>query len=321
MMKNYYLVTTEHLEEALWFRDDGDFATGMNYVAIQAALMPEVIVLVFILMSNHVHFVLHGARAAVEAFVNNYKARYALYMRRQYGSKEFLRRNRLDVKLISEDEDDALERAMAYVQMNCVAASICLYPGQYSWGTGNAFFQPGWEDGRVGNKNHPACNENHRTNGYGCNPTVSCRRLESLSGRERIRLLHSGEALKLPEEWLLSDAGYVLPESYADVEQVEKVFRSPNRMQYFLNSSSKARKRLEAEDEKRPAFRDQVILGAIPDLLRSLFQKSVFGALSIQEQAEALRQIRFRFSAGVHQAARVCGISYAEAAKLLDTSC
>lgn len=32
-MKNYYLVTTEHLEEALWFRDDGDYATGMNYVA------------------------------------------------------------------------------------------------------------------------------------------------------------------------------------------------------------------------------------------------------------------------------------------------
>ena len=89
---------------------------------------------------------------------------------------------------------------------------------------------------------------------------------------------------------------------------------------YFLNSSSKARKRLEAEDENLPAFRDQVILGALPDLLQSLFQKPSFMSLSAIEQAETLRQIRFRFSAGVHQAARVCGISYADAARLLDTA-
>ena len=68
-MRKYYLVTTEHLEESLWFRDNEDFVTGMNYVAIQAALMPEVVVLVFILMSNHVLFVLYGIRADVEAFV------------------------------------------------------------------------------------------------------------------------------------------------------------------------------------------------------------------------------------------------------------
>jgi hypothetical protein len=63
-----------------------------------------------------------------------------------------------------------------------------------------------------------------------------------------------------------------------------------------------------------------VILGALPDLLQSLFQKPSFMSLSAIEQAETLRQIRFRFSAGVHQVARVCGISYADAARLLDTA-
>lgn len=294
------MVTTAHLEEALWFRDDQDFATGMNYVAIQAVLSPRVIVLVFILMSNHVHFVLYGTRAEVEAFVNFFKGRYSIYLSRKYGTKEFLRRNSLDIREISEKEVESLERVLAYVQVNCVAANICLYPGQYPWGTGSAFFKTGWE--RAGS------------------PTVNLRRLGDLSGRERIRLLHSGDALKLPDDWLLSDAGFVLPESYVDVKRVESIFRNPRRMQYFLNSSSKARKRLEAEDENLPAFRDQVILGALPDLLQSLFQKPAFGALSTPEQAETLRQIRFRFSASVHQAARVCGISYADAARLLDTA-
>lgn len=296
-MRKYYLVTTEHLEEDLWFREDEDFVTGMNYVAIQAALMPRVIILVFILMSNHVHFVLYGTREGVESFVNGFKGRYSLYMHRKYGVKEFLRRNKLDIKEISKDEAEALERVFAYVQMNCVAANICLYPSQYPWGTGNAFFKAGVISG-----------EAHKY-----------RRVEDISGRELVRLLHSKDALKLPDKWLLSDVGFVLPESYVDVKHVEAVFRTPKRMQYFLSSSSKARKRLEAEDVNMPAFRDQVILGAMPDLLQSLFQKSTFGALSAQEQAETLRQLRFRFSAGVHQAARVCGITYADAAKLLDT--
>ncbi len=303
-MRKYYLVTTKHLEDGLWFRDEEDFVTGMNYVAIQAALTPEVIVLAFILMSNHVHFVLSGTRLEVEAFVNGFKGRFSHYLGRKYGVKEFLRRNKMDIKEISEDEAEALERAIAYVQMNCVAASICLYPGQYPWGTGSTFFQAGW-DGRNSGSRHAA---------------QKYRRLRNLSGRERIRLMHSRAALKLPNEWLLSESGFVLPESYVDVNHVESVFRSSKRMQYFLSSSSKARKRLEAEDEKLPAFRDQVILGALPDLLQSLFQKPAFGALSTQEQAETLRQVRFRFSAGIHQAARVCGISYTEAARLLDTA-
>ena len=303
-MKKYYLVTTEHLEDGLWFRDDEGFSTGMNYVAIQAALSPEVIVLVFILMSNHVHFVLYGTREEVEAFVNGFKGRYSLYLRRRYGVKEFLRRNALDIKEISGVDADALERAMAYVQMNCVAASICLYPGQYPWGTGNAFFRSGWVE--PGSGRRTAADKGLR--------------LGDFSGRKLMRLMHSGEALNLPGEWLLSDAGFVLPDSYVDTARVEAIFRSPKRMQYFLNSSSKARKRLGAEDENLPAFRDQVILGAMPDLLQSLFQKPVFEVLSAPEQAETLRQIRFRFSAGVHQAARVCGISYAEAARLLDTA-
>ena len=28
--KDYWLVTTEHLKEGLWFRDDDDYKVGMN---------------------------------------------------------------------------------------------------------------------------------------------------------------------------------------------------------------------------------------------------------------------------------------------------
>ncbi len=121
----------------------------------------------------------------------------------------------------------------------------------------------------------------------------------------------------VPKDWMVGTEGFILPQSYVAVKDVEFRFKSAKRMNYFLNSSSKARKRLEA-GANLPAFRDQIILAAIPDLCRSLYQKENFARLSFEEQSELARQIRFRFSADANQLARVCGISYADVALLLN---
>ena len=288
-MIRIYLLSTEHLESGLWFRDEEDFKVAMNYVAIQAALCPDVIVLAFILMSNHVHFVLKGKREDVEAFVNSFKTRYSLYLQKKYGVNEFLRRNHVDVKYIPY-EDEAVERAIAYVQMNCVAANICAYANQYMWGTGGVFFNPS---------------------------VVRGKRIGDMSERSISKLLHS-EFKEVPPDWIVGEDCFILPQNFVDVKEVEALFRTPKRMNYFLNSSSKARKRLEV-DENLPAFRDQTILVNLPDLCSSLFQKYSFGQLSPDQQKETVKQIRFRFSADPNQIARVCGINYAAAAKMLDS--
>ena len=287
VMKRIYLLSTEHLEDGLWFREEEDFKVAMNYVAIEAARHPEVQVLAFILMSNHVHFVLKGRREDVVAFVESFKQRYSLYYQKKYGVKEFLRRNGLDIKEIPYD-NEAPEKVISYVQMNSVAANICAFCNQYPWGTGNLFFNA---------------------------TTPKGIKLGNMSDRARQKALHSNFT-KLPEHWILGDDGYILPCCYVDVKAVEQLFRTPKRMQYFLHSSSKARKRL--ENTCLPAFRDQVILAAIPDLCQSLFQKDSFSALTEEEQSEFLRQLRFRFSADINQLARVCGLTYADAARIIE---
>lgn len=65
----------------------------MNFVAIQAACSPEVVVLAFILMSNHVHFVVAGAREEVDAFFQQFKRRYGVYFSARWGVKRLLRTN------------------------------------------------------------------------------------------------------------------------------------------------------------------------------------------------------------------------------------
>ncbi len=290
-MKKYYLISTEHLEKMLWFRSEEDFKVGMNYVAIQAAANPKVTVLAFVLMSNHVHLVMMGHIEDVLAFVNQFKTRYSKYIQRRYGIKELLRRNKIHLKAVDPYEFDSLQRVIAYVQMNPVAANICSHPVQYPWGTGNAFF----------------------------NETVPvAKRLGDYSKSALGRVLHS-ECDLLPQDWRITADGYILPQCYVDVASVERCFRSPKRMNFYYSSSSKARKRIESSDSNLPSFRDQIILAAVPDLCRTLFQKDGFEQLVIAERSELLRQLRFRFSADVGQMARVCGLSYTDAARLLDS--
>ena len=284
----YWLVTTEHLEDRLLFRDFQDFVVGMNYVAVQA-FRSGVFVLAFVLMSNHLHFVLQCGREQAEAFMDGWKTAYSRYLWKKYGSKEHLRRLKVNYKPIEGDE--ALEWAIAYVQMNPVAANICVNPFDYPWGTGNCFFRVSMEQ----KQGTP---------------------LGTLSARQQLKILHS--RAELPGEWLVDPAGYVLPESYVRVDWVEAAYRTPRRMQFFLQNSSKAKQRMDEEDAHLPAFRDQVILAAVPDLCQSLFRRRSVKELADEQLVELLRQLRFRFSAGANQLARVTGLSYEAAARYLD---
>ena len=282
-----WLVTTDHLTDRIWFRDEDDFKVGMNLVAVLACVYP-VEILAFTLMSNHVHFVLACSYEQAKQFANEFKRRYAQHVRKKYGAKEYLRGNDLDIRPL-DGMDESQEWGIAYVQMNCVAANICLSPINYPWGTGNSFFKT--------------------------TPTRG-RRLDSFSGRARMRLLHSEE--ELPPHLIVGEDGYILPESYVQVDRVESIFRTPKRMNYFLQNSSKAKRRRESGKTEAPSFRDQVVQSAIPDLCQTLFRKRSFGDLAEEEQAELLRQLRFRFSSNPNQLARVTGLSYETVVSMLD---
>lgn len=285
----FFLITTDHLETRLWFLDDDDFKTGMNYVAT-VAFMFGVRIIAFILMSNHVHFVLECTRELALRFITEFKRLYSRYLNQRHGTKELLRGNGVDIQELRLG-DESLERAIAYVQMNCVAANICSHPTHYPWGCGQAFFHPAKAGGRP---------------------------LGEISARAKRRMLHC--AVELPGEWLLCEEGYVLPTSYLNVRYVEQLYRTPNRMNYFLHTSSKARKRVVSGETGLPSFRDQTILPAVPELCKTLFGKASFGELEREEQVELLRQLRFRFSSDVNQLARVTALTYAAAARLLEDS-
>lgn len=285
-MMSFFLITTKAFKDRIWFRDSEDFRVAMNYVAIAAFAM-GVNVLAFILMSNHVHFVVEGDYDKAKEFIDRFKKLYGTWLRNKYGSAEFLRRVGVDFQPLRA-EDESLLRAIAYVQMNSVAANICPFPQLYVWGTGNAFF----------NTEKPHCHE-----------------LGTLSARAQKRLIHSH--IVLPADYTVGDVDYILPQSYVPVQFVEGLFRSAKRYLYFLNNSSKASKHL--EKSPAPSFEDQVLIAACRNLVYSLFRAKSIDELSDPRKAELLSQMSRRFSADLNQLSRVTGIPYEQAARLLDS--
>ena len=281
----FFLVTTNHLTERLLFKDDEDFRTAMNCVAIAAFLL-KVNVLAFVLMSNHVHFVLQCPEEKAFAFVHKFKQLYGRHINRKYQSISYLRRLRVDVREL-QAENESLHKGIAYVQMNPVAANITPSAVQYPWGSGALYFN--------------MC-ESRGTE------------IGSLSQRKQEDFLHS--KVVLPVNWRLGTEGYILPESYVVVRFVEKLFRSPKRYSFFLNNSSKSKMHL--EKDAAPSFRDQVVLAAIPDLCRSLYRKDNMSLLTAEQTTDCVRQLKRRFSMDVNQLARVTGIPSPDLARLLE---
>ena len=284
----FFLVTTDHLSEGIWFRDDQDFKVGMNYIAI-IALETGIKVLAFILMSNHVHLVLQCTEEDAGWFINELKRRYSEYLNRRYGTDDFLRLNKIDIQRLSL-EDESLERAIAYTLMNCVAANICLTASDYPWSSVKAYFQV--------------------TSPKGV-------RFGDMSKSSRRRILHSKSII--PEDTIVGEDGYILPGSFIPVKFVESIFRSPKRLSYFLLNSSKAKRRWDASEGGQPTFKDQVILAAVPDMCMSIFRKKDAAELDSDELVELIKQVRRRFSADIPQIARVLEMPYSKVARMLES--
>lgn len=285
MGKPFYLISTSHLEDRIWFLDDEDFKVGMNLVAV-AAFICGVTVLDFILMSNHVHFVVQGTQQDASRFIEFYKMLYSKYFGKRHGNTGLLRRNKVDFRLL--DDSESLSSAIAYVQMNCVAANICAHPSQYPWGCGSIFFNPS---------------------------RTYYKKLGDISLRSQYRMTHS--RVHLPDNYQITENGIISPVSFVPISFVENLFRTPNRFQYYLSKSSKAKKRLSSE--ALPSFRDQIILAGLSDLCYTMYKKDGMEELSEAQRGEILRQLRYRFSADIAQLSRVTGIPYGDACRLLDS--
>ena len=286
-MKNYYHVSSKALERNDIFHNRGDMVTAMNDIAM-CILRYDVAILCFCLMSNHFHFVIKGTYADCYAFMNEFKRMCAIRMRDSNREVKGLKDVELRFDILNTPE--YLENAIAYVLRNPLAARIIMMPYFYEWSSISAYFR-------------------------GQSPLQGIP-LNTLSVRKRREVLRTRHD-SVPENYILSFQGYVQPECFIAINEVEQIFRHPSRLMMALARKVEKEFEVTIGAAKQIVMLDSELRTHVMDLVRNEFGVNSMSQLSADDRLRLCLLVRRNFNASVKQIARVLRLSQTLVASVL----
>ena len=133
----YHLCTGEN--SPILFHNEDDFRTAMNIVALLSCLHPDVAVITFEIMSNHMHFAVAGKKERIQAWFKSLVKKMKMHpaLSESKGALEML-----EIKLIDVNSLDNLRNVIAYINRNGFVANANETPFSYPWGGNKYYFNP-----------------------------------------------------------------------------------------------------------------------------------------------------------------------------------
>ena len=272
----YYHVCTDGNALEWMFKDTDDFVAGVNRIGI-SAIETLVQVIAFVLMDNHIHFVLYGTMPQCKDFINKYKLLTGKWIGAKYGARDHLRH--LPSQLILIEGSDQLLDTIAYLDRNPVVAGFRLIPSEYPWGSARYMFK----DRRVRN----------------------ARRLSEMSKTEIHKVLKTW--INLPQDWTIDSDGMLFPQaSFLNVEFVERLFKSP--ISYLYHLSKKLEGRIEMQQGMRSFIPDKELRPIAETLASQLFSTAQIKDLDFNARIRLARKLKYDYASTPKQISRMVSL-------------
>ena len=99
----YFHICTDGRKLPWMFQDDDDFIAGINRIGL-CYLKTGVIIIAYVLMDNHVHFVLYGTMLQCKSFINTYKRLTGIWILNKQGIGDYLRLLPTEIIRIENEE-------------------------------------------------------------------------------------------------------------------------------------------------------------------------------------------------------------------------
>ena len=271
----YFHACTDGSALAWMFRDERDFVAGVNRIGI-CHLKTGVKVIAFVLMDNHVHFVLYASMLKCKEFITLYKQLTGIWIHVRYGLNDFLRH--LPAEILLLDSEERLLNTIAYVDRNPVMAGYQFLATEYPWGSAKFMFKNVQSEGND-------------------------RSLSLISRREQRRLL--GTRFVLPDEWAIDDNGLVSPLYFMDMSQTESFFRTPARYSYFLSKKLEGAVEQDFEHSLKTFVPDAELRVIVKRMVEEEYGEKEISALDVRARLAIARKLRYSYAAGIKQIARM----------------
>ena len=279
---NYYHICTKGTKDRVLFKDNDDYISAMNYVAI-SCIEHDITLLAFCIMSNHLHFIVWSDFTNAKKFIISIKRRCSLKHWHKYNEQKIFSGRKHPVSIIEICDMDYLKSAIAYVLRNPFKGFGELI-WKYPWSSFDAYF------------NGIAVHENYKND------------LKDNSRRANARILHSNFQAK---ETTLSvgNLGFIPPKEYVAYKRVESIFVSPKAMMYFLNKDIDNEMELELTSKRNKlVMNDNKILNMLPSILEVNYGVQSIDALDIRQRLAIAGILQKRFNSSTKQIARLLQI-------------
>ncbi|MBO4571874.1 MAG: hypothetical protein J5699_08120 [Bacteroidales bacterium] len=202
----YYHICSDGNHSFSLFNTRHDFVNAMNRIAI-CSIRFKVVILAFVLMDNHFHFAVR-ADSEEECILFIKEIKRLMGMHFNYVGEDNNPFKGIPVKVIPVTDEDYLRALICYIIKNPTKARKGMFYN-YPWGSGSLYFSSE-------NKN------THRK------PMA----VSGLTVDEVRRICETHQ--NIPKNWVLAD-GYLLPENYIAVAEVEALYKTSRSFMFHLS--------------------------------------------------------------------------------------
>lgn len=277
--KGYYHICTDGNAIPWMFQDDEDFIAGINRIAL-CILKNYVEIIAFILMDNHVHFVLYGTALQCKKFINSYKMLTGKWIHNKYGLKDYLRL--LPTEMISISDEETLLNTLAYIDRNSIVAGYRCMPSEYPWGSARYMF---------------------RDKEYEYQQESDFNPLAQLPLSKQRSLLKT--RAKVPGEWYVDSRGMISPSSFMDFSRIENIFRTSTRYSYFLAKKLEGQVEMQLSKSRKVFIPDKELRQIVRKIAHDTYRTEDVRSLDVKSRLAIAKRLRYDYASTLKQISRM----------------
>lgn len=277
------------------FRDDDDFAAGMNRIYV-VSKQYRIVILAFALMDTHVHFVVYGDFSECNLFIHEYARRTSMYISTKYKDRKKL--DQVPINHQPVENDLYLKTVICYVVKNPPVAGIQHMAWNYPWSSGCLYF----------------CNHKYWTSPYWKRQNVF-KELKNITKTDYRELLKTRDEY-LPKDLKILD-NLIFPGEYVAYEIVEQLYRTCKSFNYFLCVSREEDVEARGGNISHLSIPMQEMRQHKNTVCMEMYGVETVKTLSTVQRMRLAKELRKRYNSSSKQIARLCGLVYEEVKNLI----
>lgn len=275
--KRYFHVCTKGSDLDWMFRDDADFIGGVNRIGL-CVLTTLVQVFSFILMDNHVHFILYGTLPECKNFITKYKQLTGRWVYEKYGIAKHLLNVSVSVVPIYSAED--LMEVAAYIDRNSIVAGFKYLPTEYPWGSARYMFKR-----------------------YSDKLDTEYVPIGHLTEWKLRHLLNT--RIQIPLDWEINSEGMINPRCFFKIDSLESIFKTPARYLYFTTKKLEGKIDVTISNGQSPFITDKEMRRIMDRIVKDLFGVTNKSLLDFKSRMIIAKKLRYEYAATHKQIARL----------------